>query len=179
MGAVQGAMLEITPVPELEFSRHDIGTACHADRGADVMAVKDHSLSREGIKMRGLHFPISITPHRVGALIVREQENDIGLPLSSLGSRCAGNWDAWNTGQKQKHELHIGEDGQRYRRRSDQELPDSASTPYSAPVHEVLSLDAPRQVPYTPPPGIHAKICLKPLLISDSWALRSWVRTSP
>ena len=63
MGAVQSPMLEVTPMPELELPRHDIGPASHADRSAHIMAVKHHSCPRERVEVRRFNLRISITPH--------------------------------------------------------------------------------------------------------------------
>ena len=137
-------MLEITPVPELKPAREDVGPARHADCGADIVAIKYHAILREGIEVRGPDLRVSVTPHRIGALVISEQKDDVG-PFPSTGKRRGR--EAGDAGQEHQQELHRVEDRRQDSRRSDPELAVSPAPPTIALRQRVLSLEAVRQLP--------------------------------
>ena len=140
-------MLKIAPVPELNLARQDVGPARHADRRADIVAIEDHPILREGIEVRGPYLGISVAPHGIATLVVSEQKDDVGPFPSHRKSRGLETRKAGDAGQEHQGELHRMGDRRQYFRRSDQELAVSPVTPAITILRWVLSLEGVEQLP--------------------------------
>ena len=63
----------------------EAGSACPAGRGCNECIFKAHALRSEAIKVRGLDHGVTSAPKGMIALVVSEQEKDVGLTQ-------AGSW---------------------------------------------------------------------------------------
>jgi hypothetical protein len=61
-----------------EPSGHDAGSVWHADRIGHPSFVKDHAALRNRVKVRSANYFISHEPDVVGALLIGNEEQDIG-----------------------------------------------------------------------------------------------------
>ena len=78
-------MFEIATGFVFKHSRHCSRATCHAYRSRRIVIVEDHPFASELIEVGRLDVRVSITSHRVGRLIVRHQENDVG-PIVADGN---------------------------------------------------------------------------------------------
>ena len=67
-------------------ARHHGRARSHTDCGGVVMVVEGDAIGRESIDIRGDHIGVAIATERIGALVVRHQEDDI-RPVRKGASR--------------------------------------------------------------------------------------------
>ncbi|MNV27434.1 hypothetical protein D3C71_1185840 [compost metagenome] len=61
--------------------RHQRGAIGHADRGRDIEAVGGPPLVGQGIQRRGLQQGVAVTTHVIRALLIRDEEQKVGLQV--------------------------------------------------------------------------------------------------
>ncbi len=71
-------MFEIATGFVFKHSRHCSRATCHAYRRRRIVIVEDHPFASQLIEVGCSDVWVSVTSHRVGRLIVRHQENDVG-----------------------------------------------------------------------------------------------------
>lgn len=58
--------------------REDIRPTSHANRGGDIVPIKDHPVFPKLVHVRSHDILVAITTHRIGALVVSHQVDNIG-----------------------------------------------------------------------------------------------------
>lgn len=122
MRTVESTTLEITPVLELELSRHDVDAARHTDRGAYIVAIKHHPVTCEAIQMGGFNLRIPVASHRTGALVISQEKYQVRFVLSEGRTYDNEQEQEQDPEPQQQGTFHHSPDAQHYCCRSDQEL---------------------------------------------------------
>jgi hypothetical protein len=75
---VQGTVVEDAPVSAREPAGHDAGSVRHADGIRHPSLIKDHATLGNRVKVRSTNYFVSHKPDVVGALLVGNEEQNIG-----------------------------------------------------------------------------------------------------